>query len=525
MPTLYTSLRAHYTKDQTFAPKNQRPPVPAAAQELSDKEHQAHIHGHYSHILDTLVASLPPAPSIAVIGAGLAGLSAAYELRTRGYRVTVFEASDCPGGRTWTNHDLVQHHLMERGAELIGSNHPLWLHYAGVFHLHFSNVKDYRTAPIVLGKSVLSTQAAKTLYQEMDEAFGFISARSKMIIDAFRPWTDPSAEALDAQSVHHFVRHTNWSKRCREAVEQQLEADNGVPIQDQSLLGLLAMVKGGGMDRYWIDTEVYRCRRGAQGLALAFASALKGLDTPILYKDPVTRIDTTDEEVKVQTKSGKSSQFHDVILAVPPSAWFRISCQPADLASLLAGPPQMGRNTKTLLVFGRRFWQKEGRAPSSTQPGPVDETWETTEDYSKPEYGMVGFAGASHADLLSKKSDQQAIAASLACLQRTYEGIQGQILRDNSGNFRAEFENWPKRDWAWASYSFPNCGDVVKWGPVFDLGFCGKFHFAGEHTCYAFTGYMEGALQSGYRLARKLAARDRVPWAQNVPPLSPPKRP
>jgi monoamine oxidase len=58
--------------------------------------------------------------------------------------------------------------------------------------------------------------------------------------------------------------------------------------------------------------------------------------------------------------------------------------------------------------------------------------------------------------------------------------------------------------WAQASYSFPKRDDIMHWDPKFSEGYGGRLHFAGEHTCYAFTGYMEGALQSGYRLARKL---------------------
>lgn len=72
--------------------------------------------------------------------------------------------------------------------------------------------------------------------------------------------------------------------------------------------------------------------------------------------------------------------------------------------------------------------------------------------------------------------------------------------------------NWPKERWALASYSFPKCGDILRCGPIFSEGFHDKLHFAGEHTCYAFTGYMEGALQSGYRLARKLVLRDAKAW-------------
>jgi hypothetical protein len=47
-------------------------------------------------------------------------------------------------------------------------------------------------------------------------------------------------------------------------------------------------------------------------------------------------------------------------------------------------------------------------------------------------------------------------------------------------------------------------------GPFWKSGYDNWLHFAGEHTCYAFVGYMEGALCSGYRLARQLAIRDQL---------------
>ena len=65
-----------------------------------------------------------------------------------------------------------------------------------------------------------------------------------------------------------------------------------------------------------------------------------------------------------------------------------------------------------------------------------------------------------------------------------------------------------------ASYSFPNCGDIMNWELKFSEGYKAKIHFVGEHTCYAFTGYVEGALQSGYRLARKLIFRDGIRLTQ-----------
>jgi monoamine oxidase len=68
---------------------------------------------------------------------------------------------------------------------------------------------------------------------------------------------------------------------------------------------------------------------------------------------------------------------------------------------------------------------------------------------------------------------------------------------------------WPDEPWTLAGYSFPAPGQVTTVGPLLAKGL-GRLHFAGEHACYKFVGYMEGALSSGAAVAMKLAARDGV---------------
>jgi monoamine oxidase len=492
MPTLYTSLLARNRGTQTLAPRAQRLPVPRETESLPLERYTEHVSAHYAGALSELVAKAPPVRSVAILGAGLAGLSLAYELRKRSYDVSIFEASDRVGGRTFTNRDLARPHVMDRGAELIGSNHPLWLHYADTFHLGFSDVKDYENSPVRLGKDLLSNAEAKILFEQMSDAFDFVSARSKRIVDPFRPWTDPDASVLDQENVHKFVvQQRKWSRLCKKALLQQLESDNGVLAENQSLLGLLSMVRGGGMERYWVDTEVYRCKRGAQALSLAFEAALRGLGTLVQFNSSVTAVNATGPQVKLEINQKTwPNGFDDVVLAIPPSAWIRVSkWLPDELSQLVRVPPQMGKNTKMLMAFSSRVWEKSRLAPSSTENGPVDQTWETTESYSSPQFGMVAFSGADHAEKLSKLNNQNALNRVEANLQNTYKGFSAAVTG-------SEFVNWPTREWAWASYSFPSCGDITKWGPIFDEGYEKKLHFVGEHTCYAFTGYMEGYMRN-----------------------------
>jgi monoamine oxidase len=288
---------------------------------------------------------------------------------------------------------------------------------------------------------------------------------------------------------------------------QQLESDNGVPAKDQSLLGLLSMVRGGGMERYWVDTEVYRCKKGTQALSLMFAGVLDKWQSPIQINSPVTKIEIRDEGLYVAIRNQTNlRRFDDLILAIPPSTWFTVEkWSPEDLQRFVGAPPQMGKNTKGLFAFETRYWKPQGHDPNATLNSLVDQTWETTEQLPKPQFGLVAFSGSDHAAQLSDMEDHMAQASMIAGLEQVYKHTSKKVK-----NFR--FMNWPKEKWAHASYSFPKCGDIMRCGPIFSEGFQGRLHFAGEHTCYAFTGYMEGALQSGYRLARKLVLRDGKSW-------------
>jgi monoamine oxidase len=74
---------------------------------------------------------------------------------------------------------------------------------------------------------------------------------------------------------------------------------------------------------------------------------------------------------------------------------------------------------------------------------------------------------------------------------------------------KSRYMGWPKEEWTMGGYSFPAPGQVTTMGPLMAKG-VGRMHLAGEHTCYKFVGYMEGALNSGAAIARKLAKRDGV---------------
>jgi monoamine oxidase len=79
---------------------------------------------------------------------------------------------------------------------------------------------------------------------------------------------------IDARSLGAFFDQQSPDKLTLTALAVELGSDNGVPPHRQSLLAMLALIKGGGLKRYWTETEVFRCEQGNDALAKRLASAV-----------------------------------------------------------------------------------------------------------------------------------------------------------------------------------------------------------------------------------------------------------
>jgi monoamine oxidase len=441
----------------------------------------------------------PVKKSVVVIGAGFAGLAAAYELSATGYEVTVVEARDRLGGRVLSFDRFVPGRTVEGGGELIGSNHPLWLTYAKKFRLGLYEIGDSDAArPVVIDGRLLSDAEAKQLWEDMDKAVQLMNRDARAVV-ADEPWKTPDAASLDRRNVADWLAAIPVSAPAKRGFAAQLTADNGVATNRQSYLGQLTQVKGGGVERYWTETEIYRCRGGNQQLAYRFAATLgrNRLHTGLAARS--LTIDTG--KVTVGLSDGRRLTADDAVLAVPPSVWSRIEFSPALPPALM---PQMGSNIKYLMSLKNRFWNEQHKSADSLSTGNVQITWEgTSGQKGDGPAEMVAFSGGPGADAMRAVPGGHRDAAYRAELDSRYPTLGPAFVA-------SRFMNWPATEWTRAGYSFPAPGQVTTVGPLLRDGIGGRLHFAGEHTCYEFVGYMEGALTSGVSVARRLAQRDGV---------------
>ncbi|MGH9310951.1 MAG: FAD-dependent oxidoreductase [Vicinamibacterales bacterium] len=434
---------------------------------------------------------------VVVVGAGFSGLAAAYELSRAGYEVTVVEARNRVGGRVISFSDLVAGKNVEGGGELIGSNHPAWIAYAKQFKLEFLDVSEEDLDfPVILGGKALTSEQSGQLWEEMEKAFNTIVTDAAKV-DADEPWTAQNAEALDRRTMGDWIEKLSASPLCRSALQTMMMADNGVVTEWQSYLGNLAMVKGGGLEKYWEESEVYRCKRGNQQLAHKFVAAIGA--PKVLTRTPVRAIAMTDRGARVTLGDGKVLEAEHVLLTAPPSVWNKIAIDPVLPPAL---GPQMATNIKYLMALKSAVWRRAELAPELLSDGPVSLTWHATDGQRGPGEAMVAFSGGPAADICRGWTAAQRDKNYLAELNKVYKGFSSSFLR-------ARFMDWPSDTWAKASYSFPAPGQVTTQGPTLRKGI-GRLHFAGEYTSYAFMGYMEGALNSGAAAARRIALTDGI---------------
>ena len=440
---------------------------------------------------------------IAVVGGGFAGLAAAYELKSVGYRVTVFEARGKVGGRVLSKRDVVPRTIVEHGAELIGLNHLAWWSYKRTFGLTLDPMDESDSPwPVVLGGVLLSPARSTLLAQEMTRGERLINDAARRV-NAYEPWRTRGAKELDRISLATGLkrlnakrsRKTRMSRICRLAFLEQLEADNGVEARKQSWLGNLAMIKGGGLRRYWRDTETHRCRGGNQKLALAFKRAIRSVETGKKVKG--IKIDTNG--VTIRFERGEPRHFDEVTLATPPTMWRRrIGINPP-LPKKYA--VQFGKNVKYILNVENGCWDPE--SPELLSDGPINITWVGTKTAKGARRaGWVSFSGANDAATLRRWGSKRR--------REILKRLSAIYPRARNRARNGKFMDWLADPWTKGSYSFPKPREVTRVGPLMHQAFEDRLHFAGEHTCYAFTGYMEGALRSGLRVAEEIARRDKV---------------
>jgi len=457
--------------------------------------------------------TIPASQTVIVVGAGLAGLSAALDLHHAGWRVTVLEARSRVGGRVWTIRDSLRHgQYAEGGGEFINADHGRMLALAGKFGLALDRVDvgwepeavaaaggEWAAFEGRLGRERDVSVWGCDLAAGLDRIWEALAALGEQVPDPARPTLAPDAAALDARSAADWLNGLDAPAIARLGFASHLRAEYTVEAARFSLLDLARNASLHYRDRDpRAERRSFRIRGGNDGLPRAMAA-----DLPDVRLDaPVVRVSARETAVAVtyQTTSGPETITGDyAILAIPLTTARRIEFDPPlppAHAAMVAGV-SYGSVTKVLLQYRRRWWHARGWSGRLMNDAPLACTWEPTEAQPGEAGVLTVYTGGAPGEAFARLSDDDRIAAAAAEMERLFPGSRG--LLEGAATVA-----WPNETYTRGAYMALAPGEVTRfWETLFTPA--GRLFFAGEHAA-VFQGYMEGAVESGERVAEQIRA-------------------
>src|SRR3954469_275360 len=455
---------------------------------------------------------------IIVVGAGLAGLTAARRIRAAGKSVIVMEAQKRVGGRT-LNEDIGGGEVADLGGTFIG---PTQDHVAAlVKELGINTFPTYNTGNNVFIRSdgrretfASNTPVFGTAPADPEIAADIVAVVGQLAsmaskIDVKQPWAHPKAADWDSQTLETFVRaNSTGNKEFLDLVSAACEPIFGAEAREVSLLFTLFYIASSGneqnkgtFERNFNTTggaQESRIEGGAQLISIKMAQQL---GKRVLLNAPVRRVDQGRFGVRVWTDkyyvSGKRA-----VLAMPPAIAGRIIFHGGmtDLRDQLMQRMPQGTLRKFEAIYEKPFWRDKGLSGQCiSNIGPIKVTFDAS-----PKDGstgvVLGFIGGSEERQWTPRPAADRRKACLDQLQQFFDDPQAQ-------NVKAVYEkDWSGDPWArGCPVGVPPPGTLIDFGPTIREPL-GKIHWAGTETSDYWAGYMDGAVRSGERAAAEVLA-------------------
>ncbi len=355
---------------------------------------------------------------VVVVGAGLAGLSAARDLEAGGAEVTVLEARDRVGGRV-EQVELPDGRRVQLGGEVVGDAHTSYLGL--VEELGLTLTPSYVAEPGEITRQLdeeVSVGDWPSWYSDADRASheeveGLLE---KLVssIDPADPFAHPDLHRLDRLSVGDFLREAGATAAVLRAMDLvHLSLADG-SIERQSMFAYARkQAVGGGTAAYDVtEWENQRVAEGSATVALTMAAALGD----VRLSTPVRRIQVGPTSV-VTTDEGEELRADAVVIAVPSGPARDIEITGVSDARLTSLRRQRHAwAAKFVAAYDGPFWRRRGQNALSESEGVIGSTWPQQEGVLSalvpPErYAVVRRDRPRHAHPRGTRADRGAVRA------------------------------------------------------------------------------------------------------------------
>jgi monoamine oxidase len=437
------------------------------------------------------------AKSCIVIGAGLAGLAAAYKLKNAGWDVTVLEARDRIGGRVFSHRFTGTELICELGAEWVGESHErikALCHDLGI-PLQKHQFEDHllRDGRVYRPGEWGFSPKAKAAFEKLIAGYEKLAAVQKTRIDRYDWWTYLEKlgfsnddlllrDLMDSTDFGESIRHVSAFAALAEYAESSPnnEMDYKMTGGNSRLVEEFAERIGWANVRTSIQVTTIRQRRG---LVAVMAS-------PTLRNRNELQTDHTRAGEEAATYTADA-----VVCTVPIQSLLKIKFDPPLPAAQRSAAERLtyARISKNSVLYDERFWREENFSMVSDVTSHY--YFHSTQSQPGKQGILTSYAVGEKADVLASQSDgrrMRIIANDLIDLNadapRLARGIASYA--------------WQRDEFTDGAYALYKPGQWFGIRPVLQRPH-GKVLFAGEHIA-DWQGFMEGAIETGEAAARAL---------------------
>jgi monoamine oxidase len=446
-------------------------------------------------------------PRIAIVGAGLAGLTCGYRLKQAGLNAQIYEASSRVGGRCWSIHDF-DPLIAEHGGELIDQGHQAMRQLAQELGFTLDNLlqaepKGTEDFFYVDGGKYTYDQLLvdlNGLYQKLHKDTSAASYPTLWNLYTQRGWELDHMSIIDwlDESIPNGGSKSNLGR----VLDIAYNIEYGAECSQQSALNLIYLLgyRGQGQFRvFGASNEKYHVRGGNDQVASALASELAA---QISTDTPLTAIKLNPGGSYTLSFGGSTVTVDHVILALPFSLlrsvnYMKAGFEPLKITAIKELP--MGTNSKLHVEFKDRFWYGAGNNGNTYADTGYQNTWEVSraQGGGKGKGILIDYTGGDIGASFGTGTASSRAQEFMAQLQPVFPTVPN-LASHATG--RATLDFWTAYPWTKGSYSYWKVGQYTKFSGM-EKQRQGNCHFCGEHTSQDFQGYLNGAVETGERAA------------------------
>ena len=449
----------------------------------------------------------PRGEEVAIVGAGIAGLTAAWRLRQHGVRVRVYEAQGRIGGRMFSlANRFPDGQVVELGGELIDTSHVRLRALAAELGLPLDDLLDGdagRDTWFFDGRSIDEADIVRAFVPVAAAIERDLAAAGDGDYD-YRD-ANPAFRELDSISIAQWFDRNGVSGWLRELLDVAYTTEMGLECDQQSALNLLTFI-GTDADAFKVFGESDERSHVRGGNDLVPKALAARMDDAIETGHVLESVRGDGDGFALAFRQGAATRevrAKQVVLALPFTLLrqVRIEVGMPEAKRRSIAELGYGTNAKLMIGFDRRAWRAGGANGASMSDLSYQTTWEASRKQPGTHGILTNFTGGRHGLELGTGSAAEQAARAVVDLDRVFPGVAAA----RTGGLEARM-HWPTHPWTLGSYA---CFRPGQWSAL--RGAIGEsvggLHFAGEHCALETQGFMEGGCESGELAAAAVAAR------------------